>query len=120
MTRMSEREFAKLTGQPVKRNKHNNNIVKTEEGTFQSELEYRRWCELKVLLRTGAIQDLRRQVPFKLIVNGLFVCKYYADFGYTEDGAQVVEDTKGYATDVYKMKRRLMMAVHGVEIKEVK
>ena len=47
-------------------------------------------------------------------------CKYVADFVYTdvETGETVVEDTKGFRTDVYKIKRKLMLKVHGIKIKE--
>ena len=47
-------------------------------------------------------------------------CKYVADFVYTdvEPGETVVEDTKGFRTEVYKIKRKLMLKVHGIKIKE--
>jgi hypothetical protein len=57
-------------------------------------------------------------VSFRLIVGGVLVCRYRADFVYVESGARVVEDVKGFRTVVYKLKRRLMLACHGIEIKE--
>ena len=56
-------------------------------------------------------------------VNGKLVereVKYIADFTYiTKDGKFVVEDTKGIRTDVYRIKRKLMLQVHGIQIREV-
>ena len=97
------------------------------DGTFDSLKEYRRWKELKLLERAGEIGNLHRQTPFGLIppqrVNGKLVereVKYIADFTYiTKDGRFVVEDTKGVKTDVYRIKRKLMLQVHGIQIKEV-
>lgn len=46
------------------------------------------------------------------------IARYVADFVYEQDGKTVVEDTKGYATDVYRIKKRLMMAANNIEIVE--
>lgn len=75
---------------------------------------------LKLLRFTGDISDLRLQVPYEIIVNGQKICKYIADFVYTKNGNVVVEDVKGFPTAVYKLKKKLMKAVHGIEIQEVK
>jgi hypothetical protein len=120
MTRISEKEFAQLTGQPARRSKYNNTIVNTEDGKFDSKREYARWCELKIMQRAGLITDLRRQVPYDLRVNGLLVCRYVADFVYEENGETVVVDVKGIRTDVFVLKRKLMKAVYNIEIQEVK
>ena len=48
-------------------------------------------------------------------------CHYIADFVYTdtESGETIVEDTKGYRTDAYKIKRKLMLWVHNIKIREL-
>ena len=99
----------------------------TKDGiTFDSVKEYRRFCELSLLERAGAIADLKRQVKFELIpsqrVDGKVVerpCTYVADFVYQEGGKTVVEDTKGFKTKDYIIKRKLMLWVHGIRITEV-
>ena len=99
----------------------------TRDGiTFDSVKEYRRWCELSLLERAGAIQDLQRQVKFELIpsqrINGKVVerpCAYVADFVYIENSKKVVEDTKGFKTTDYIIKRKLMLWVHGIRISEI-
>lgn len=108
--------------------KYGNRKVVTEDGTFDSVKEYRRWQELKLLQKAGEIHDLERQVPFDLIrtqrdENGKVLereVKYYADFFYRDKNNQVVvEDTKGMRTKEYIIKRKLMLAVHGIRITEV-
>lgn len=105
--------------------------------TFDSQKEYRRFRELVLLERAGRIQDLQRQVKFVLIQaqyepdiigkrcgvkRGKLLereCSYIADFVYTEDGKQVVEDTKGFRTQEYIIKRKLMLKEHGIRVREI-
>ena len=99
----------------------------TRDGmTFDSQKEYRRFCELRLLERAGKVKDLQRQVKFELIpsqrIGGKVVeraCNYIADFVYTENGKKVVEDTKGFKTTDYIIKRKLMLWVHGIRIIEI-
>jgi len=83
---------------------------------FDSKLEARRYCVLKLLQQAGQISDLKLQVPYKLEINGSLVCKYVADFVYQENGQMVVEDSKGVETPEFKLKKKLMKAIHGIEI----
>ncbi len=105
--------------------KYHNRKVTRDGETFDSVKEYRRFCELRLLERAGAVTDLRRQVKFELLpaqrIDGKVVeraCSYVADFVYTEDGQQVVEDTKGMRTQEYRLKRKLMLYIHGIRIRE--
>jgi ferredoxin-fold anticodon binding domain-containing protein len=100
--------------------KYNNRRTHTEDGWFDSQRELRRWHELKLLERAGKISELKRQVDFELIPPdlGLRAIVYRADFVYIEDGAKIVEDSKGYRDRVYKLKRRLMRWRHKVTIRE--
>lgn len=87
---------------------------------FASRKEATRYRQLKLLERAGAISDLQMQVPYILINKSKYgrAIKYIADFVYVEDGEIVVEDTKGYRTEAYILKRRLMAEVHDIVIKE--
>ena len=89
--------------------------------TFSSLKEANRYAELVLLERSGVIQNLRRQVRFPLSVNGQLICTYVADATYTENGHEIVEDTKSPVTrklPVYRLKAKLMRAIHGVAIRE--
>lgn len=101
-------------------NKYHARAVWLDGIWFPSQKEAHRYLELKLLERAGEIQDLRLQVPFVLLPKSKYgrPVKYIADFVYTENGRQVVEDAKGYRTDLYKLKRRLMEELLGIEIKE--
>jgi hypothetical protein len=96
---------------------------------YASAREAKRAAELKLLEKAGKIFDLREQPEFELIPaqyeNGKCVeraCKYKADFAYREGGPRepwVVEDAKGFRNRVYLLKRKLMLHVHGIRIREV-
>lgn len=92
--------------------------------TFDSRREARRYQELKLMERAGAIRDLQRQVRFELIpafdVDGRHYrpTTYVADFVYVEGGREIVEDCKGFRTDVYRLKRKLFAHRYGVSIRE--
>lgn len=108
------------------RSKYHATKVKDLDGqTYDSKKEYRRFRELQLLERAGVITDLRRQVKFVLIpaqkIGGKVVereCSYYADFVYQHDGKTIVEDCKGMKTDVYKIKRKLLLERYGIRILE--
>lgn len=101
----------------------------TKDGrTFDSKHEAGRYTELQLLRRAGKITDLRCQVSFLLIPaqydeNHRCIersCKYVADFTYRdENGTFIVEDAKGLKTDVYRIKKKLMLAKYGIQIREV-
>lgn len=94
--------------------------VKTEvDGiTFHSKREAARYQDLRLLERAGTIKDLQIQVPYLFELNDVKICKYFADFVYSEDGRQVVEDSKGKRTKDYMIKRKLMKAFFAIEIRE--
>jgi hypothetical protein len=100
--------------------KFGNVKVTTTDGTFDSQKEHRRWCELKLLQRGGVIRNLEHHVPISIDVNGHHICKYIADFVYFEGDVRIYEDVKGNAatiTDVFRLKRKLIRALYGVEIR---
>ena len=110
-----------------------------KSGGYDSKKEARRGQELLLLERAGKIYDLKRQVTYQLIpvqreeptkgprgglIQGKVIeraAKYVADFVYTdaETGETVVEDAKGVRTPEYVLKRKLMLWIHGIRIREV-
>lgn len=117
--------------------KYKSRKVKIDGMEFDSVKEYNHYLELRLLQRGNVIKNLQRQVKFVLIPaqrepdrigvrggveKGNVIereCAYIADFVYEQNGEQVVEDTKGVRTKDYIIKRKLMLWVHGIRIKEV-
>ena len=108
-------------------NKYHSKKVTIDGITFDSKKEANRYCELKILEKDGEISHLERQVKFELIPaqkrEGKVVeraCNYMADFVYrNKDGELIVEDTKGFRTPDYIIKRKLMLWVHNIRIREI-
>lgn len=120
-------------------NKYHNQKIERDGIIFASFREARRYTELKLLERAGEIYDLKLQEKFILIpaqrepdtvgkrggkIKGKLLereVSYLADFTYKKTGTNelVVEDTKGMKTKDYIIKRKLMLYVHGIRIREV-
>lgn len=115
-----------------KRSKYGNVKTKLSGVVHASKKQGLRWVLLKQWERDGKIMELRREVPYRLEVNGKLICKYIADHVYWEVAKHVVtpygpgtsyrevcEDVKGFKTAIYRLKKKLMLACHGIEISEV-
>lgn len=126
----------------MRRRKYGNTKVTVDGIQFDSKREAARYQELRLLERAGVISFLHRQAKFQLIPNqyapsdetytkgprkgqrkpGKLLeheCSYIADFCYIRNGETVVEDAKGYRTEVYKIKKKLMLERYGIQIREV-
>lgn len=126
--------------------KYNNKKIIVDGIKFDSKKEALRFKELKMLEKAGIISNLQRQVKYTLIPaqyehtneihtkgkdkgkpkKGRLIereCAYYADFVYMQNGNTIVEDVKGYrdgqAYNLFVIKRKLMLYVHGVQVKEI-
>ena len=110
--------------------KYKNSKIDYDGIKFDSKKEAERYAELKILEKAGEIKNLQLQRPFELIprqkIDGKVVeraCKYIADFVYQEripgGWKLVVEDTKGFRTEAYKIKRKLMLQKYGIQIREI-
>ena len=117
--------------------KYGNRKVTFEGQTFDSKRECQRWQELRLLEKAGKISDLQRQVRFELIPEqrladttgpkggrrrGKVLEKavyYVADFTYYDENNKfVMEDAKGHRTREYIIKRKIMLARYGIQIRE--
>lgn len=101
--------------------KYKNKKTVVDGITFDSKHEAERYVGLSLMASAGVISDLRMQVKYELIPkqDGERKCEYIADFVYTENGQTVVEDTKGFRTKDYIIKRKLMLYRYGIRIREV-
>ncbi len=126
----------------MRRRKYGNTKIMVDGIQFDSKREAARYRELKLLERAGVISFLQRQTKFQLIPdqhapsNAIYTkgprkgqrkpgklleheCSYIADFCYIRNGETVVEDAKGYRTEVYRIKKKLMLERYGIQIREV-
>ena len=123
----------------MRRSKYGNKKAKANGRVFDSRTERSRYYTLQILEKAGEISDLRMQVPFEIIpavyetvevqlktktkqVQKLVqrAAHYVADFVYKDkDGNMVVEDSKGFRTKEYLLKKKMMRAFLGITIKEV-
>ena len=101
--------------------KYRNQKTEVDGYTFDSKKEAAHYVELKFLESEGIIADLTLQPQYHCTVNGKKVCTYVADFEYTTtaDLKLHTEDVKGYKTDVYKLKKKLVEALYNLTIEEV-
>ena len=128
--RLTQEELNKLLGKKPgqKESKYHSQKVTMSGKTFASIKEANRYSELVLAQRSGEISELKCQEPFTLIPSqknekGKTIekpVKYIADFVYKDkNGVLVVEDTKGVRTADYVIKRKLMLWVHKIRIKEI-
>ena len=123
------------------RPKYGNNKIKNAFGIYDSELEWSRFVFLSNRQKEGEISGLRRQVEYLLIpaqygteirhlktkdkeVRVLLErpCSYIADFVYERNGKTIVEDCKGakaIITETAKIKKKLLLWVHGIELRYI-
>lgn len=123
--------------------KYGNKKIEVDGIVFDSKKEAKRYQELLLLEKAGAIQNLERQVKYVLIPTqrepdtigarggirkGKVIekeCAYIADFVYQENGKTIVEDIKGYRDSSsagyakFVIKRKLMLHIYGIRIKEI-
>lgn len=119
------------------RTKYFSRKVERDGMIFDSAKEWRRWIVLKAMEANGEISHLERQREFEIIPEqrepdtigpkggvhrGRLLERrvvYRADFCYMKGFDLVVEDAKGFRTEAYIIKRKLMLQVHGIQVKEV-
>jgi hypothetical protein len=101
---------------PQRRNKYGAKRVELKSGEkFDSQGEAGRWLELQRDQRLGLITELERQPTWRIDHGGVFVCSIKMDFRYKDaDGLVIVEDYKGKDNAMSRLKRKLLLAHHGV------
>lgn len=94
--------------------KFGNQILGEKGSTFRSKKEFERWEELLFLQDQKLITDLDRNVRFDLIVNGVEIGTYTADFVYKDPatGKTIIDDAKGYKTQHWKRTKKLLNAIY--------
>lgn len=114
----------------MRRNKYG--VAPKEERTsrdgilFDSKGELKRWENLRLWQLKGDIRNLRRQVEYPLVINGETVGKYVADFVYEKKTqlenvwSENIEDYKGHDTAISILKRKMVKAIYGIEVRIIR
>ena len=99
--------------------KYNNQKTLVDGIMFDSKKEAKRYGELNLLFKKGKITYLETQPKYEIIIKGKKICSYIADFRYIIGGKEIiVEDVKGFKTSTYRLKKKLMKAIYGIDIYE--
>lgn len=112
------RKYRVMDGALVKRSKYRNVPTIVDGVRFASKAEAARDAELQLLAKKGKIFSLTRQPRYPLVVNGVKVCTYVADWEYVEKPKPggptytIAEDRKGVLTAAFKIKWALAKALH--------
>ena len=122
--KLTESQYQQYFGNK-KENKYHNTKIEYNGIKFDSIKEKNRYVGLKQLEDLGIIKDLKLQVKFELQpsyqYNGetIRAINYYADFTYKEDGKLIVEDTKGFRTKEYLIKKKMLLYKYDIDFREV-
>lgn len=127
---MTERTVHRLTAaeyrsqaKPKKRAKYRNVSVTVDGIRFASKREAAYYGQLQQREKVGEVCGVELQPRFPLLGNkGELICTYVADFAFwdqREDRFRVI-DVKGVETEAFKLKRRMMRALRGIEVEVVK
>lgn len=128
--RVTKQQYQKLLNNSItaKESKYKNKKVVIDGIEFDSKKEGNHYIALKMLEKAGEIRDIELQKVFELQPsfkkNGKTYRKitYKADFCYfnIKDGKYIVEDVKGFKTEVYKIKKKMFEYVYkDYELKEI-
>ena len=115
-------EYVALLAKQERPSKYRAKPTEVDGITFASKGEAHRYRQLCLRVRAGEIRDLELQPRYPLVVNGVNVGTYVADFRYVETatGETVTEDFKGVRTPVFRLKSKLVRALYGVDVVEVR
>ncbi len=121
MTSIPASEARHLLAKP-KRNKYGAKKTIIDGITFDSKAEASYYTSLKLRERAGEVCDVEMQRPYCLTVNGVLVATYRADFVFWDIMVhrRRIVDVKGVKTPVFRLKRKLMKACHGVDVEVVR
>ena len=105
-----------------RRNKYNAKKTIVDGIKFDSKMEAERYAELKLMQKAGEIRNLEVHPRYPMFIGGQHICFYEADFGYRKKFSDPihVEDVKGVRTALFILKKKLMLAIHGILVKEIR
>lgn len=118
---LSREEGKALLSAKPKRSKYGAERTLLDGILFDSKAEARFYADLKNRERAGEVSDIDRQREYDLMVNGVLIARYRADFVFFDRVARArrVVDVKGVATPAFRLKAKLMKACFGIDVEVV-
>lgn len=120
--RISAEQYREAKAQP-KKSKYGNRKTVLDGLTFDSKAEANYYANLKIREKAGEVSGVELQRPFPLLgPTGTLMATYKADFAFwdhTEDRFRVI-DVKGFVTKEFRLKRKMMKALLGIDVEVVK
>lgn len=117
---LSIHEFKLLQAKTARRSKYGNVSSEVDGLKFDSIKEAKYYGQCKMRVMAGDLKKFDFHVSYPIIVNGVKICSYEADFVlYHPDGTVSVIDVKSKATEglpVFRLKQKLMLAVHKINV----
>lgn len=119
---LTRAEGKALLAKKPKRSKYGNQPCTLDGHRFDSKAERDHYAILKQLEMAGEIFDIELQRKFPLSIGGFLICTYISDFCFTsrKDGQFHVIDVKGVRTKEFRIKAKLMRALLGIVVEEVR
>lgn len=96
--------------------KYKNTIIYADGIRFQSKKEMNHYQNLKLLQKAGKLSFFLRQAPFHLPGNIKYICDFIC---FWTDGTITFEDVKGFKTNIYKIKKKLVQSTYPIQITEI-
>ena len=106
-------EMVGTSAPKARRGKYDAKPVHIDDIRFASTAEGKRYCELRTLKACGEVTRFHRQVIFDLPGGTRYICDFQI---FWADGRVTYEDVKGFETSEFKLKRKQVRALYGVEI----
>lgn len=122
MAKIKVADWKNVVGSKSSKYGNEKTIYHNEQYDSKKEAEYARILDLasRATRIADRVVQVTRQVPYPVEIDGAKICKYIADFVvFYADGRREIVDVKGYRTEIYKLKKKLVEAIYKIKIIEV-
>jgi hypothetical protein len=91
-----------------------NKRVSVDGINFHSIAEANQYQELKLREKTGEIYELEHQIRIPIVINGIHICYYIADFRYKHlnEALPIIHEHKGYWEEKALLKWQIVQALY--------
>lgn len=117
---MTAKEYQELKFEVGPQMKYRNKPCEVDGIRFDSQKEAKQYGKYKLLVKSGKLTSFTMKNKYYLEINGVKLGYYEDDFCLTWPSGNIqVVDCKGIRTPIFILKKKLMLAIHGIVIKEI-